>query len=126
MSDVPTPSRAVGATPYLDARLGLPGDNGSSPVNPDYAFLPNARVPLAFAIEIGGVKVSEITVRRPKVKDNMAVQALGAGKSDEEQGIILLQHLTGLAPDEFQELDLSDVKRLGEWLTVFTSARKTT
>ena len=112
------------ASAYLDPQDGL-SQGSSSPKKPDYAFLPNAVIPLTFPLEKEeGVTVREITIRRPKVKDNMAVNAIAAGKSEEETGIILMRHLTGLTPAEFEELDLADVKRLGEWLQVFTSARR--
>lgn len=124
----PTPSPNSGERfnkqEYLDARDGLE-KVGVPPLFPDYAFLPNAKILLTFPIERDdGSQLKEITIRRPKVKDNVTINALSNGKTEDEKGIIMLRHLTGLTPNEFDELDLADVNRLGEWLQVFTSARK--
>ena len=74
-------------------------------------------VKLKYPIDFEGGKLSEITLRRPKVAD---VTAAKKGKKEEsEQEITLIATLSGLPPVAIEELDLADYKALQEILTGF-------
>lgn len=119
----PTARPRTGAEPtYLNPADGKKGEDGTAPLRPDYSFLPDVAIPLVFPIEISGVPCSQLTLRRPKVKDNKFINKLKC--ADEDRGHRMLAHLTGLSPDEFDQLDVADVATMGEWLELFTSAKR--
>lgn len=59
-----------------------------------------------------GNNITELTIRRPKVKDMRKMR----GDNDLEQSIILIAIVTGLVPEDLDELDIVDVKRASEIL----------
>ncbi|MGX2951454.1 phage tail assembly protein [Ursidibacter sp. B-7004-1] len=54
-----------------------------------------------------GNPITELTIRRPKVKDMRKMR----GSNDFEQTISLIAIVTGLVPEDLDELDIVDVKR---------------
>jgi hypothetical protein len=64
-------------------------------------------IKLQFPITIDGVEYKELTMRRSKVKDRLAVAAM-TGKTDEEKEIRLFTNLCNVAPEVIQELDEAD------------------
>ena len=54
-----------------------------------------------------GQVLSELTVRRPRVGDLRAVMHIG---SEVEQGLMLVARVTGLVPEDLDELDLQDLE----------------
>ncbi len=67
-------------------------------------------VPLQFPVEYQGQTYSELTMRRPKVRDQK--HAAKASKDPAEQELRLLCNLCEVAPDVLDELDLGDYKAL--------------
>ncbi|MBF0752239.1 MULTISPECIES: phage tail assembly protein [unclassified Pasteurella] len=68
-------------------------------------------VALEFPIQDGeGKTITELTIRRPKVKDIRKMQ----GSTDIEQSISLISIATGLVPEDVDELDIADFKRVSE------------
>ncbi|SUB23929.1 phage tail assembly protein [Avibacterium avium] len=59
-----------------------------------------------------GNNITELTIRRPKVKDMRKMR----GNNDLEQSISLIAIVTGLVPEDLDELDIVDVKRASEIL----------
>jgi hypothetical protein len=74
-------------------------------------------ITLDYPIDFEGGKLSEITIRRPKVSD---VTAARKGKKDEaEQEVTLIASLSGLPASAIEQLDLADYKKLQEVLQGF-------
>jgi len=80
------------------------------------------KIKLEFPITSGGVLVQEITMRRVKVKDQLAVQKTGG--SGAEQEVRLIANLANLAPTDIEELDCADYKRVQETLQSFMSPKR--
>ena len=77
-------------------------------------------IKLNFPVEIGNVERSTVTMRRPKGRDVKAnFRAAGGEQENLEATFKLLADLCNLAPDEFDELDMSDIEQLGEQLEAF-------
>ena len=70
----------------------------------------SATIELDFPITIAGVEVTTVTMRRPKVRDELAMQKSKA--SDAEKAVNLIASLCELTPDEVYELDASDFAKL--------------
>ncbi len=74
-------------------------------------------IKLDHPIDFEGAKLSEITLRRPKVSD---VTAARKGHKDEaEQEVSLVAKLSGLPASAIEELDIADYKKLQEVLAGF-------
>lgn len=67
----------------------------------------NQKIKLQYPVTIDGVLISELNMRRSKVKDRLAVAAM-QGKTDEEKEIVLFANLCDVSPDVIRELDESD------------------
>ncbi len=74
-------------------------------------------IALDFPIEIAGVAVKSVTMRRPKVRDELAFQK--AKGTEGEKALYLLASLCELSPDELMELDAADLKLLEEQYVAF-------
>lgn len=63
---------------------------------------------LNYPIQDGqGKTLTELTIRRPKVKDLRKMN----GATEVEQSINILAIVTGLVPEDIDELDMSDFQR---------------
>ncbi|CDF98062.1 phage tail assembly protein [Avibacterium paragallinarum] len=68
-------------------------------------------VALDFPIQNGeGNLITELKIRRLKAKDLRKMR----GSTDIEQSISLLSIVTGLVPEDLEELDIADFKRAAE------------
>lgn len=85
------------------------------------SFAETADITLNFPIAIGGVQTNRVTMRRPKVRDRLVV-ARQPGTEDEKE-TLLLGNLCGLAPNEFDEMDMSDYRQLQTALSGFLEPR---
>lgn len=66
---------------------------------------------LDFPIQDGqGNTITELKIRRPKVKDIRKM----TGNTDAEQSISLLAIVTGLVPEDIDELDMADFQRAAQ------------
>jgi hypothetical protein len=80
----------------------------------------SANVTLQFPFEISGVKTATINMRRPKVRDRLNASK---GRTDQaEVEVALFSFITNLAPDEIEDLDMSDYNRLQEAFRSFLSS----
>lgn len=59
-----------------------------------------------------GQTLTELTLRRPKVGDIRAAAHLN---TDAEQELFIFARITGLVPEDLDELDLSDYKKVQDW-----------
>lgn len=59
-----------------------------------------------------------VKIRPPKVRD---MRAVAHCQSDEERELALIGNLAGLTPDELDELELKEYKKLQEGLQGFLS-----
>lgn len=80
-----------------------------------------AKIELDFPIEISGVEVKHLVMRRPKVRDIMAAQK--AGGSEAEMGVALVANLCEITPDDVLELDSFDWDKCEAQVAAFKSAR---
>lgn len=68
----------------------------------------NTVVKLKYLVRLAtGQVLSELKVRRPRVGDLRAVMHIG---SEVEQGLMLVARVTGLVPEDLDELDLQDLE----------------
>ena len=74
-------------------------------------------VELKFPVEIDGTSVSVLTLRRPKVRDNLAAEKMGGTNAERE--IALLAMLADVSPNDLHELDMGDYAAMQKALTSF-------
>jgi hypothetical protein len=68
-------------------------------------------IQLSYPVEVSGVKVDRLTLRRPKVRDTQAAEKAGNGQAYD---VALLAALCDVEPSAIQDLDLADFKKLQE------------
>lgn len=67
----------------------------------------NTTIKLKYPITLDGVSITELSMRRSKVKDRLAVANM-KNLSDEEKEILLFANLCEVSPDVIRELDEAD------------------
>lgn len=67
-------------------------------------------VPLITPITVDGATLNELTVRRPKVRDMLAME--NAAKTDAEKEINLFANLCEVTPASLHDLDMADYSKL--------------
>ena len=82
---------------------------------------PTAKIELDFPIEISGVAVKHLTMRRPKVRDEMAFAKSKA--DDADKAINLMASLCEVSPDDLLDLDSADFAKLEAQLLDFKGAK---
>lgn len=79
-----------------------------------------ARVKLRRPVTIGEQTISEVTVRRPKVKDLRAMErAREPGGTEMDQGVAMAAALCDLAVEVVDEMDAADFASVSEVITGF-------
>ncbi|MFT4327272.1 MAG: phage tail assembly protein [Wolbachia pipientis] len=81
------------------------------------------KIKLTEPIKIDGILVSELTLRRPKVRDRLAVERMG--NSDAEKEVALIANLASISREAVEELDLADYSKIQGVLQGFLSQQKT-
>jgi len=79
----------------------------------------HATIPLTYPIQINGLEITELQMRRPKVRDRLAVEKMTGGVAEKE--IRFIANLCEIAPGDVEELDMADYARLQETLANFLS-----
>ncbi len=74
-------------------------------------------ITLTEKITIDGKEITEINIRRPKVRDRLAVERMG--QSDAEKEVALISNLADLPKSAIEELDLADYGKVQEVLQGF-------
>lgn len=80
------------------------------------------KIKLQFPITSGGVLLQEITMRRPRVKDQLVAQKMTS--NGPEQEVRLIANLTNLAPIDIEELDCADYAHVQKTLQSFMSPNR--
>ncbi|MFP3028735.1 MAG: phage tail assembly protein [Wolbachia sp.] len=70
-------------------------------------------------IPVDGISVSELTIRRPKVRDYLAIERING--SDLSKEVTLTANLTSVAKEAIEELDIADYVKVQEVLKDFFS-----
>ena len=76
---------------------------------------------LTYPVTVDGHEFSQLTMRRPKVKDRLMVDRADMHQSDSE--IHYFSHLCEVSPEVIEELDWSDFIKLREKLQLFLDTR---
>ena len=71
----------------------------------------NTTVQLTYPVQHGGQTITEITMRRTKVRD---IERLDELTGDALRSVTLISDLSGQDPDVIREMDAADFKKLGE------------
>lgn len=80
----------------------------------------NKRLPLTASITLGDQSLSEVSVKKPKVKDLKTLQDALAGIEDQlEQGILMAAVLTDLPREAIEEMDTDDFTAISEVIAGF-------
>lgn len=74
-------------------------------------------IELDFPIEIAGVEVKTVTMRRPKVRDEVAMQRVKGTAAD--KAAWLMATLCEITPEEFLAVDAADSAKLEEQYAAF-------
>jgi hypothetical protein len=74
-------------------------------------------IDLKYPIEVEGATLSQITMRRPKVRDQLT--AMKAEGSEVDQELRLFAHLCEQSPQALEDLDLADYQQLQRTFTAF-------
>jgi hypothetical protein len=77
------------------------------------------KVKLANPVKIDGKDIMELSLRRPKVRDRLAVERSSA--SDAEKEVQLIANLAELPVEVIEDTDLADYAELQRALTDFLS-----
>ena len=80
-----------------------------------------AKVELDFPIQVSGVEVKHLVIRRPKVRDEVAYTKCKGDDSDKV--LQLLASLCEVAPDDLLDLDASDFAKLEAQYQDFKGAK---
>jgi hypothetical protein len=80
-----------------------------------------AKIELDFPIEISGVQVKHLIMRRPKVRDEVAFTK--SKVDDADKVLHLLASLCEVTPDDLLELDSADFAKLEAQFQGFKGAR---
>jgi len=73
-------------------------------------------IKLDYPIDYNGQNRTSVTMRRPKLRDFEAVDAI---HGDIEKSVRLIANLSEMTPDEVRELDMTDYRRVNEVLEGF-------
>jgi hypothetical protein len=75
------------------------------------------KIPLDFAVKVDGIEVSELTLHRAKVIDQLNAQKIAEGPAEVE--LHLFASLCRVPADSIKELDLLDYKKLQDGYVSF-------
>ncbi len=78
-------------------------------------------IKLKFPITVEAHEYTELTMRRPKVRDRLLVDRNDLHESESE--VHYFSHLCEVSPDIIEELDWSDFVQLREKLQLFLGSR---
>lgn len=76
-------------------------------------------ITLEYPIHVNGQEVRELQLRRPKVRDRLAVEKMSASQAEKE--VRFIANLCEMAPNEIEELDMADYSKIQETITNFLS-----
>ena len=71
-------------------------------------------VELKYPIKVDGTEVRSLSMRRPKVRDQLAAAKIGKDKTDEEKEVRMFADLCEVTPENVGDLDVEDYRQLVE------------
>ena len=77
------------------------------------------KIKLSHPVEAEGRPISELTMRRPKVRDERDARRAAGSDDAGERELALFGNLCGEPPEVMEELDLADYRRLQETFAGF-------
>ena len=78
------------------------------------------RIELAVPLAVDGNTLTELVIRRPKVRDLRTLEEVTQGKSSQlDQGAALLSLLAGIPETAVEEMDATDFARASEVIAGF-------
>lgn len=80
-----------------------------------------AKIELDCPVEIAGVEVGHLIMRRPKVRDMLAAQHSSDNQAD--QAVTLVANLCEITVEDVHELDSADWDKLERQVAVFKRAK---
>lgn len=83
-----------------------------------------APIKLDFPFDFDGERVSELTMRRPKVRDSLKASKVTGG--DAERGLALISDLIERPVELLHEMDETDLEKLQEQYAAFTGRQDIT
>lgn len=81
-----------------------------------------AKIELDFPIEISGVEVKHLIMRRPKVRDDLA--ASKSSGSEEDKALMLVANLCEVTVEDLLDIDSADWSKLEKQVQDFRRARR--
>ena len=85
---------------------------------------PTETIELDYSIDIDGVSVDSLTMRRPTVRDQMIIDK--AKGTDTEKAVKFFANLCEVAPSSIEALDTADFTKLSEVLQDFQAPQSET
>ena len=70
-------------------------------------------------INSNGCQLSELSLRRPRVRDRLAVERTTGNQAEKE--ILFIANLCEVAPEDIEELDMADYAKIQTVLSDFLS-----
>jgi len=74
-------------------------------------------IKLSQPVTVNNIKHDALTLRRPKVKDRLALEHMK--KTDAEKEITMIANLANIEPEVIEELDLADYTKVQQVLVDF-------
>lgn len=74
-------------------------------------------ITLDYPITINGAQVTRIRLRRPKTRDTLIARKMKGDSAEQE--IALIANLSELSPEDVQELDVADYRKVQQALEAF-------
>jgi hypothetical protein len=116
--DGPRPATEPEPTPEPTPEPAASAPAAAQPVAPN--LKESEVVQLSEPVVIGGVKVNQLTVRKPRVRDMLAVDRLNQPEFTGQ--VRLLAQVAGCAPGELDDMNLNDFQKLSQVLSSFMPA----
>lgn len=85
---------------------------------------PDKTIQLDHPITIDGGEVAQLTMRRPKVRDQLLAEKHDGSEAEKE--LAIFANLCGVPPESLHELDLADYFKLQEAYQGFFASRAAT
>lgn len=83
-------------------------------------------IPLAWPVDLGAEVISEITLRRPKIRQLRALEQAAREAGQLDEAVLMLIHLGGLREALVDEMDPEDFARVSEAMRDFFPAGQDT
>ena len=76
-------------------------------------------IALQYPVRVNGQEITELHMRRPKVRDRLVVEKISGSQAEKE--VRFIANLCEVAPGDIEELDMADYTKVQEAVTNFLS-----